>query len=130
MFNVHFNRVFYRERVMRQSGKIFLSVLALAISSSLYAEYDGSNSGTTSAATATPESAYTDDATIADTINSKFSVNSRLNNYRLSATVNHGVATISGRVDTTQQANQAVHVAGSVNGVMSVRSKIVIGKPN
>ncbi|MCW1886150.1 BON domain-containing protein [Luteolibacter flavescens] len=81
---------------------------------------------TLATAHATPEIVPTDDAGLADFISMTFSADERLAEDGIRVSVNQGIATLTGRVTTLNQAERAVERTKSVEAVRGVISLIKI----
>ncbi|MEK7951950.1 BON domain-containing protein [Luteolibacter soli] len=81
---------------------------------------------TLTAASATPEFVLEDDAGLADFIGMTFTADERLVGDTIHVSVNQGIATLSGKVATLNQAERAVERTKSVEAVRGVISEIKI----
>lgn len=75
---------------------------------------------------ATPELIPQDDAGLADFIGMTFSADERLAKEGIRVSVSEGIATLTGRVATLDQAERAVERAKSVDGIRAVISRIKV----
>jgi osmotically-inducible protein OsmY len=75
---------------------------------------------------ATPQVVLGDDASLADFISMTFSADERLTDDGIRVSVNQGIATLTGRVATLNQAERAVERTKSVEAVRGVISEIKI----
>jgi osmotically-inducible protein OsmY len=78
---------------------------------------------------ATPQVVLEDDASLADFISMTFSADERLAEDGIRVSVNQGIATLTGRVATLNQAERAVERTKSVEAVRGVISEIKIASP-
>jgi hyperosmotically inducible periplasmic protein len=71
------------------------------------------------------------DAAISAAIATKFLLDKNLAQYNINATTENGVVTLSGKVNSVSEVNNAIAIASSTNGVKSVNaSQLLVTKSN